>query len=688
LTLGRFSRRAIVALALPLAALVAAALALPRLVDVNRYRPLLATQVQQATGRTATLGTIALELLPRPSLSVRPLALAESGRYPGRDALRAKALTIRLGILGLLRGRVVLSSIVLDRPTLTLIRDARGRWSFDDLLARASAASAAPRPAPGPPSGESGTLALAVDRVVIRSGRVLVYDDAAVPGTRSELTLSPIDATVSGWGSGGETRFDLRVGLGASALRSRARLEAGDHPRLEGEIDGAALRAADLARLLPWLGTARPAGLEVGGSLTIQGRATLPLDRLEAVRFKGTMRLDDLSYRDAGMRRPVRGLSGTLAIDGDRVTWNDFAVAIGASSLKGKLSVEDLAKPRVGFALASPRIDVSEILDTFLPPGPAARPAVAAPAAPEPEAAEPGLLQEIRGQGTLSVGAIRFQSFDLSEVRGTVALEQGALSLKDLRAGFYGGTLQGDAGLDMSRAIPRYRFGVRMKGVDVEPLVSAYDPGLKDLLRGKLTGRLDLTSSGAEMKPILAAAAGTGSLEVTEGVITSFSVLKQLAALLEMVGGKGIGRDTTPFDWLRASLAIASGRASTEDLELHSADLDLAARGWVGLDATMDLGVTARFSEEASRGMVARTSRLGLLADRQGRLAVHFSLEGNLAAPSFRLDTRAQLRGLQEKKKEEAKERVLEHLKDRLRKKLGQEEAPQGETPEQETPPQ
>src|SRR5207245_1139110 len=105
--------------------------------------------------------------------------------------------------------------------------------------------------------------------------------------------------------------------------------------------------------------------------------------------------------------------------------------------------------------------------------------------------------------------------------------------------------------------------------------------------------------SGLEMKPILSSASGSGVFEIARGSITSFSVLKQLAALLELAGGKGIGRDETAFDSLSAHLAIASGRASTDDLKLRASDLDLEGKGSVGLDATMKLGVTARFSEEA-----------------------------------------------------------------------------------------
>jgi AsmA protein len=701
MTPGGRARRILIGLLLLVSATLATALALPRLVDVNRYRPLIEAKVREVTGRSVRLGTLGFSLLPRPSIAVGRLAISDSDRYPGRDALVVESLSIRLGLLGLLRGRVSLDSIVLSRPTLTLIRDARGRWNFDDLLARVAAAGGPGAPSGPAPSSQpaAGSPFVSIDRASIRSGRILIYDDAVVPGSRAQAILAPVDATVSGWGAGSEPRLDLIVGLGGSSLRCSGRLIAKPSPHLQGTFDGRALQATDLARLLPWLGVARGRGLEVGGALALKGSADLPLDRPEAIRFHGTVRLEDLSYRDAGMARPVNGLSGTLSVNGDRATWSDFAVRIGSSSLEGSLSVEDFLRPRVGFTLTSSRLDFNEILGTFTPaPGvPAGEPGPSAssglPPGPQPQVSDSGgLVSQVRGSGTLSVRAIRFLTFDLSDVRAGVALTAGTLSLKDLKAAFYGGTLGGSASVEMARAIPHYTVGVTMKEVAVDPLLQAYDPSLGHLLSGAFAGNLDLASSGADMKPILAGAVGSGAISLTNGSISSFSVLKQLASLLEMVGGKGIGRDSTPFESLTAHLTVGAGRATTNDLTLRSPDLDLEGQGWVGLDATMDLAVTARFSPEASQGMLAKTPRLTALSDRNGRLAVHFTLAGGLASPSFRLDTRSQMGELKEKKKEEVKQRVLERLQDHLRKGLGDTtdggHAAPHPTPEGEAPPQ
>lgn len=666
--LSRAIRRWLIVTAIAAGLVVSAAVALPFLVDVNRYRPLIAAKVQEATGRTLTLGRISFALLPAPGLSVAgPIRISDSAAYPGRSALTAESLRVRLSLPGLLHGRASVTSINLNRPTLTLIRDARGRWNFDDLVQRASAAT--PAQARGGGARES-SFRVVVDRARVSGGRILIYDDAVVAGRRSEAVLAPIDATILGWGGDRPTDLDLSLGLGKSALSTRARLSAsGGRPMLTLAARGKSLRVEDLAALLPWLGVARPAGLEVRGALDLEGTADVPLDRPETLRFKGTLALRGVSYRDAGMALPVKDLSGKVIVDGERAEWRDFSVSAGSSSLHGSLKVENFLKPRIGFALTSPRLDLNEIVATLGPAAPAAAPAAASPVSSRPVTEPSGLLDQVSGEGRIDVKEVRFQTFDLANVRASAGLAGSVFSLQEMSAAFYGGTLGGSASVDLSRTTPRYAASVRLDKVDVNPLLSAYDPGLKELVRGRLKGSLDLSASGAGMEEILATVRGTGAVEMADGAVTSFSVLKQLAALLEMAGGKGIGRDSTPFESLRATLAVSDRRARTEDLALHSQDLDLEGKGWVGLDATLDLDVTARFSEEATSGMVARNARLGGLTD-DGRLVVYFSLQGDLASPGFRINAQAQARLAGER----AREKLRGRLKDRLLKQLGQQD--------------
>lgn len=639
---------------------------LPHLVDVNRYTPMLAAQIETLTGRKATFGPIALRVLPAPAVRVAPVVLAEGARYPGREFVRVEAIDVRLRLLPLLRGRVEFGTILVERPTVTVIRDRQGHWNFDDLLARAEALGKQGGASPATPAPAGGAPAIGIGQAEIRAGKLLVYDDAVTPGRRAELTVAPIDARLAGWGLGAHSDAALSVGLGKSRLQASARLSGqGDAQVVEATVARSRLETADLVPLIPWLGVARPAGLQVGGGADIEGKATVPLARPEALQFDGTITLDDLRYKDAGLTRPVEKIGGRLKVNGQRATWEGFKAAIGASDVAGTLTVEDYLHPRVGFDLASKRLDLNELI-ALQAPSAHGRPGAPAAASGASASGETDLLSQVSAAGNLKADAIRFQNFNLSNVRGKVTLKDMVASLSGFDAGLAGGGIKGEAGIDLGRAKPAYRLQAALDKMDVDALATAYDPSLKGLLRGRLAGDLALDASGGEFDAILGSARGNARIAIADGAITSISVLKQLAGLIEMAGGKGIGKDETPFDLLQGHFAIADRKATTNDLTLDSKDLDLFGAGLIGLDATLDLGITAQFSEEASRGLIEKTASLKSLADPKGLVTVHLLAKGPLAAPKIGLDTHAQVRQVQAEKKEEIKEKVRGRLLDLL----------------------
>jgi AsmA protein len=367
------------------------------------------------------------------------------------------------------------------------------------------------------------------------------------------------------------------------------------------------------------------------------------------------------------MSRPLSGLSGTLQVDGNRAVWEGFSATLGDSVLGGRIQVEDFLRPRVGFALSSPSLNLDEIAAALTTGAPAGGSGAAAAESKAGNRNGNGMLQQVTGRGSFDFGEVVFQRFRLAGLRASVGLQNSVAAMEELSASLYDGTLGGGVAVDLSGTMPRYRLDAALAALDVAPLLADYDPELAGLLRGLLSGNLSLTTAGYEMTDLLTAARGTGSLELTDGSLSSFSALAHIASLLEMAGGRGIGREETPFEYLRGTYSIADGKARTDDLVLHAVDLDLNGKGWIGLDATLDLAVTARFSEEATRGMVDKTSRLASFTDSSGRLVVHLRVDGNLAEPRFGVDTRQQADQL----KEQQKDRLEKKLRDRLLDALG-----------------
>ena len=87
---------------------VAALLIGPRFVDWQAYKPRLAALLEQATGRTVTLGgPIELVLLPEPAMRLGDVKLGNAPGAASPYLLEARRVAARLSLQSLLQGRIL-----------------------------------------------------------------------------------------------------------------------------------------------------------------------------------------------------------------------------------------------------------------------------------------------------------------------------------------------------------------------------------------------------------------------------------------------------------------------------------------------------------------------------------------------------------------------------------------------------
>ena len=115
----------------------------------------------------------------------------------GAVVARVERLEVAIAPLSLLRRRVDLRVVAVERPRLWLVQDARG-------LNLARALAVRPR-APAPP-GEPTDLVIAVQRLVIRDGQV---DLRSAEATGERVPSRP-QARLTALTADGEGRYDLR----------------------------------------------------------------------------------------------------------------------------------------------------------------------------------------------------------------------------------------------------------------------------------------------------------------------------------------------------------------------------------------------------------------------------------------------------------------------------------------------
>ncbi len=636
---------------------VGAAVALPRLLDVERYRGKIEAALASATGWKAELGQIGFSVWRGLVVTVQPARLVAPGDSSRVDI---EALEIKAAVIPLLRGRLEIASVDLVRPKIHVVRQSlRAGW----VLPRRGASAA-----PAQPSTGEGSSAVRVASVRVTDGTLVVDDRASAPPwivTLDEvgIRVAPTAGTVEG--SGRLQPGNARLGFSGSLAQ------------------GLAITLADLPTeaLHPFLGTGL---IHQGGTLAGEAHLTLP----PAIR--GTIRGRSITLL-AG-EKPLDEMQATFDVRGNGPVWALESLALDA----GGLHVTGTGRlvPAVDLRFALPETP----LEAALAAAPSILPLPLELGPPGSLHADVHIVQPAGGtlvytaEGELT--AARFVVSQLvppaENVRAAFELDQaGALEVRILGGTIAGGPATGVARLSsidppgkltFDGELQDAAFGALLGGL-VERAETITGPtGLKvnvglDLARTTLdaralSGRLDLDSRDVRFPGFDLEQAVLGKLEEKLG---------SLAALAALVGKKASagaepakedsGGPRELLETLTASVDFDRWPWGLERLAFEASDLSAAGAGTFDPEAgAVSLELTARLSPEKTERLLARSGSLRSLVDRDGRLALPVKVRGALPAPSVEVDLRRVLGG-EGATTGDAVQGLLEGLFDRHKKK-------------------
>jgi AsmA protein len=474
---------------------------------------------------------------------------------------------------------------------------------------------------------------------------------------------APLDGSVAidGTFTPQETRLrkaDVRLGHAAVTL-SGALTDLQGKPKADLHAVASKVALADVAPILSLFGPLLPPGLAMKGTIAIDATARGPLDDPLEMAIKGTATVSGFEFSDPSLKEPIRDIAATLALSGDRAELTGLAASLGRSRVQGACAISRFARPVLDVDFVVPVLDVDEIL-SFLP----ASGAVPAPARAPASGAAPSILREITVRGNLSVNEAKAMNLKLASAHARLEVTGGEARLHEVLATLYGGTLAGDVTAGLVDAGPPFAMNAKVQGVDFNALCTDFSKDLAGLLHGTLETSLDVKGRGLDTDGLRNNLAGGATLALRNGKLTSFGFLKQLAQVLEAAGGHGIGKDDTPFDSLTGTFDIRGGRATTQDLRLDSADLDINGKGSIGLDQSIGMNVGVVLSEAVSADMVAKTAKLKSFVNGKGQLALDLKVGGTLQKPSIGVDPKMLKRAAEDTLKKKATD-ALRHLLDK-----------------------
>lgn len=605
-----------------LALVVLAALALPSLVNLERYRAALASRVGKALGREVTLGALRVSLWGGIGAEAKGIQIAQAAGFGPEPFLAADALRVRVQLLPLLRGQMKVSTAVLERPRIRLTHTRDGRWSVDDLLK--------PHPTPSPPKpatdaarpGKAPLLgALLLSEVAVKGGEITLLDQTRAPGiilTLRDLDLSLRQATVS---DPLEVRSRARIGsAGAGRIETSGRIAVGDadSPSLDITVT---LREVDVG---PWQALLMGGGAtRFSGPLSGQLRVTGPVTRAA---FAGSLNLKPVAIQAGEAFRKAVGEEASLSFEGRRedqgVNLPKVILTLKEMKVDGSLQVPDLKVPRIAFTATSAKVDLDRLLAKPSPKKAWLGPAVAHAAAPprpgvEASTAGPGLT----AQGRVSIGDLRYQGLTWTAVQADVRYQEGVVQLPDVRANFLNGKVTAKGEVDLRPRTPRISLISRFDNLATEPLVQAFIHG-PWTLRSALSFDSSVNFVGLSLPEILGSAAGGGSLLLKEGRLIGYKPLDRLSEVIApILASQGIRMRLNEFEQVNGHYTLDKGVLRTRDLTLTKAEGSVTAAGSLGLlDSSLNFDVVAKLGRTTVEAKVTGTTSQPIVVPKLGRL--------------------------------------------------------------------
>ena len=631
--------RLVLAIAGGLAGVLSLALvAVNLLISAEWVRERVAQRVKEETGRELRVnGRTALLFTPGPRIVITDASFVDPNARTGSADVSVARLAIDLSFADLFSQEIDARKLVLVRPVMTV------RLGPDSAFGSRSDAGERPKrrgfaKADATGGGDQSRREIRLSNVRIHDGTInIVYDDKGtmrrVEHINAKLSLPSVNDPLTGKGSFDwkqqTVEWSLALTSPADLRREKpARLEVGFDTssvalRFDGSVRGrpdfsgegqVSAKVHSIPSLLAWMRETPPASSAIGDG-ELASRVTWKA---------GEINFDDARFAlehatgqgqaVVTLRSPRPHLRAALAFD--RLDLNPFLARTPARGAQSVAAVRPSAD-------GAPKT-AAPASDTAVPSGEAmlVLPEQAAPASP---VAQPASFD---ADVNLNVRKTRIGHLDIGPSSIGFVLRDGVLNAMLGGMELYDGQGSGRLVVDATKPVPEFTGNFQLDGVQIRPLLS--DATQFNLLSGRTKLDLQLSGAGSTNEEIKASLQGEGNIAISEGAIEGIN-------LTELIGSIGAGEmpnlrqgpgAKTAFSDLGGSFTITSGIAETNNLQMVSPLLKVAAAGTVDLtkDSINILAQPQIVDGEAS----------GRKKNALAGLSIPVRIEGPLQNPSIR----------------------------------------------------
>ena len=335
-------------------------------------------------------------------------------------------------------------------------------------------------------------------------------------------------------------------------------------------------------------------------------------------------RARDLIFRNQQLT--LYDLAGGLKIDAAGITFDQIKVRLEKETeaiVNGDL--KNYHNPQLALDITAEKANVDQVIQLFI--GPRKLP----PQPPRPDS-KPLLINASVKQG--SIGNLQFQN-----ANGLIKSTHHVLTIQPLRFDSGQGSCLARVEFDHNRQDGLLKVSGHATGIDATILHQDLFKN-RGLINGALYGDFYLEGSLAG-EGFWPNATGAIHLQVKKGVLRKFSSLAKVFSLLnvsQLFAGKlpDMNNEGMPFTLLEGSIAIANGRAATNDLHILSESMNMSLVGSQSLiDGTLDyqMGVMPLRTVDKVISSIPVAGWV-LAGEKKALLTAHFKIEGPSESPT------------------------------------------------------
>jgi hypothetical protein len=394
----------------------------------------------------------------------------------------------------------------------------------------------------------------------------------------------------------------------------------------------------ELLNIAKAYGVSASEGMSGSGAVSIDVHAVGPIKSSDAMSFTGTGAIQNATLKTPTLTQPVNIKNANLQFTQNSVNLTNLVASVGSTNASGNLSVANFQAPRLTFALAADKLNITELqkLVEAKKTAPAKKAeaswslVLTAEAAPAPQ---PSFLDSATGTGTVAVGSLVYDRTVLSNVHSGVNLNHGVITLNPLTGQVFGGQINGSITADLRQTTANFAVNAKLTGADANQLLTAV-ANTKDSVYGTLNATVNQTFSTPASGEVTQTLNGPFSFTLSNGKLTKIDLVSELGK----IGKFGTtGKGYTAVSSMSGTFDVHSGVANTNDLKAALDVGSMAATGSMNLvNEALAMHLTAVLDKSFSQS-VGGTGVGGYLntalGNKNGELVLPVIISGTMSKP-------------------------------------------------------